>query len=735
MNKNTWVVDGRKADGAVLCAVLAQAFSDKCARLDAMRVKVAEELGEVDARILNKETKKRLREQEREARELERELRRVGSAIKRQLQEADKAIVLYAKPFGGGHPSEREIARMDLLFHPTQSLRRHCDGLSSFHCKFTSRGLGSRRSEKSRMYKPGEAVRHLRYIIRESAREIVRGGLVSNISPEPDELAGFFAALEELETHDRSNANVYMSLVLSLPHELSPKARLEVLGEVTSLLAAEGLPYVGVLHAPDPRGDQRNYHAHIMFSLRPCVVEAAGRYLFSVDKLSDLNDETFIYPFRQQVALIFNEAMKREDLSRRFTHLSNKERGLAEGSGKSTPGQKHWQRKEAELQAMQSEHKLRTARSNVIVALQTTLLEVAGARTPDLSVVLQRLRAGALQLVATHLKNIAIDAQQRSRRLSDVRASAGAMVTKRVTSRGESSTRAAESTQAAPVTKVARTQPVDRGSERRRSIAAAARRLRIGSVPVTKTSKGFNVATYSPGLFDQIERFEAEDVIQRLHQRNWQDLLTKVRAEVEGATRMPATLRSDRPRLERDFMPLEYRAAYAAAAKSDDMQRLLRELRDEWIKREQRAKAKLRLEEAEAREKKGKHAAAVVARLEGLILAGRWSRDALNKAKPDIDVVCDQLVAGGLVMRKVGNELTFYVAQSLTRGAIIRLKQSQMGTGILKALGKVTLDEPLGASLSELPSVSVPLPQPVPTPINEWEEPPAVWHRGGGMEM
>jgi hypothetical protein len=236
-------------------------------------------------------------------------------------------------------------------------------------------------------------------------------------------------------------------------------------------------------------------------------------------------------------------------------------------------------------------------------------------------------------------------------------------------------------------------------------------------------------------LFDQIERFEAEGVIQRLHRRNWQDLLTKVRAEVEGATRMPATLRSDRPRLERDFMPLEYRAAYAAAAKSDDMQRLLRELRDEWIKREQRAKAKLRLEEAEAREKKGKHAAALIARLESLILAGRWSRDALNKAKPDIDVVCDQLVAGGLVMRKAGNELTFYVAQGVTRGAIIRLKQSQMGAGILEALGKVTLDEPLDASLSELPSVSVPILQPVPTPSNALEEPTAVWHRGGGMEM
>ena len=734
MNKNTWVVDGRKADGAVLCAVLAQAFSDKCARLDAMRVKVAEELREVDARILNKETKKRLREQEREARELERELRRVGSAIRRQLREADKAIVLYAKPFGGGHPSEREIARMDLLFHPAQSLRRNRDGLSSFHCKFTSRGLGSRRSEKSRMYKLGEAVRHLRYIIRESAREIACGGLVSNISPEPDELAGFFAALEELETHDRSNANVYMSFVVSLPHELSPKARFEVLGEITSLLAAEGLPYVGVLHAPDPRGDQRNYHAHIMFSLRPCVVEAAGRYSFSVDKLSDLNDETFIYPFRQQVALIFNEAMQREDLNRRFTHLSNKRRGLAEGSGKSTPGQKHWQRKETDLQAMQSEHKLRTARSNVIVALQTTLLEVAGARTFDVAIALQRIREGAHRLVTTQVKSIALHAQQRSRRLADLRASVEVVAPERLVETGGRVSPTAARTPAASLATVARTQPVDRGSERRRAIAAAARRLRLGSVPIMKTPAGFVVASRSP-WFEQIDRFEGEDIIQRLHQRNWQVLLRQVRREVEGAALMPVTLRSERPRLERDFMPPAHRAAYAAAAGSDDMQGLLRELRDDWITREQRAKARLRREQAEARERKKRHAAAVVAHVEGLVRAGRWSSEAFDRAKPDIEVVRDQLIAGGLVMRKAGNELTFYVAQDVTRGSVIRLKQSSLGTGILEALGKVTLYDPLDERQEKFSSVSVPLSQPVQTGNNEREYPTSVWNRGGELEM
>ena len=140
------------------------------------------------------------------------------------------------------------------------------DGFSSFHCKFTSRGGGN---GGGRAYTRSEVIKSVRYILRDAAREIEGGGIVSNISLDPDAIAGVFAAIEELEMLGRDNANVYMSLVISLPHELDADQREEVLKELCSVFVELGVPVVGVLHKPDNNGDQRNYHTHITFSMRP----------------------------------------------------------------------------------------------------------------------------------------------------------------------------------------------------------------------------------------------------------------------------------------------------------------------------------------------------------------------------------------------------------------------------------------------------------------------------------
>lgn len=106
------------------------------------------------------------------------------------------------------------------------------------------------------------------------------------------------------------------------------------------------------------RGDPRNFHAHVMFSLRPCEITTPGEYAFSKVKFSELNDESFIKPFRHRVADILNSALEREGRAPRFTALSDADRGLeprSKESGKSSPGQKHWERKAEDLGLMRRE--------------------------------------------------------------------------------------------------------------------------------------------------------------------------------------------------------------------------------------------------------------------------------------------------------------------------------------------------------------------------------------------
>ncbi len=307
----------------------------------------------VEALALARQHRKRLCDLDRERRKLEGDARAVGAAIRRSVRAQERrTFPLRCKlaALSGKRKGTLRSRKFETLAGLTHSRPSYVagDGFSSFHCKITSRGLGGRRLARGRPYTRGEAVRAVRYILREAAREIAGGGMVSNISLDPDEIAGVFAALEELEvTAGAKDANVYLSIVVSLPHELESE-REALLREICEPFDEEGLPYAAVLHAPDPDGDQRNYHAHIMVSLRPFRREDDGSFAFATGTAADLNDAAFIAPFRARVAERMNAAMERAGHKRRFTARSRKERGLEPvdpRNAKSTPGRKHHERR------------------------------------------------------------------------------------------------------------------------------------------------------------------------------------------------------------------------------------------------------------------------------------------------------------------------------------------------------------------------------------------------------
>jgi len=339
MGKTRWYAKGREVSSADIAFALDEKRAEK------------------------KKRAKVLREQMLARFKAEADDRKVGAAIRRAVREQERqfrnTIRAAVWPLPGRDTKNRDRqfeSMLGLTF--TRASVKHGDGLSSFHFKVRSRGFGERRQNRAHIFRAGETVKCLRYVIRDAAREIQDGGLISNISDDPELLAGFFQAVEDFERNDRSNAMVYMSAVISLPHELTPSEREQVLRDICAILARHDLGHVGVLHAPDAEGDQRNFHAHLLFSMRPVEALGMGAFAFSTEKHSDLNDASFIGEMREEIAEIFNRAMARAGHTRRFTHLSKAARGLpamSKTEGKSGPGKKAIERKERDLTLMRAE--------------------------------------------------------------------------------------------------------------------------------------------------------------------------------------------------------------------------------------------------------------------------------------------------------------------------------------------------------------------------------------------
>ena len=324
---------------------------------------------------LSRQHLRRVAQMEREAAERDADAREVGRALRKALINGRGRFPIgcFLPKASGTRKSSGRLQSFEQLLglnHPKR-LKPAGGGLSSFHCKFTGRGLGNHRRATGRPYKRGEAVQAVRYILREDARELPGGGIVSNISQDPDIIAGLFAGLEELElAGGRTNATVFMSLVVSLPYELEAEQRLHTLADVCRPFADAGLPHAGVLHAPDPDGDPRNFHAHVILSWRPFQHLDDGQVAFADTTLSERNTPEGHFVFRQSVAEALNAAMAKAGKPRRFTAESNAARGLKpvpKGEGKSTPGKKHSERREKKREAHEAE---RDAQNRRIIALQ-----------------------------------------------------------------------------------------------------------------------------------------------------------------------------------------------------------------------------------------------------------------------------------------------------------------------------------------------------------------------------
>ncbi|MCW2365835.1 hypothetical protein M2341_001282 [Sphingobium sp. B7D2B] len=198
------------------------------------------------------------------------------------------------------------------------------DGLQSLYVQWKSRGL---KSISGRAWRPGEAGRFARYIMREDALEGGEAGWMSNIGDDRTEVTAFWRALEQVERLNRENANVYLSIIIPLPYGLTEKQRIGLAEAITRPLEARGIPFVAALHRPDPGGDNRNYHLHLQAANRYVVRKSAYDWDFSAATWSGLNTAAGMKLMRRHFVVQINEALARAGRKRRYTHLTRAERG------------------------------------------------------------------------------------------------------------------------------------------------------------------------------------------------------------------------------------------------------------------------------------------------------------------------------------------------------------------------------------------------------------------------
>ena len=128
-------------------------------------------------------------------------------------------------------------------------------------------------------------------------------------------------AIEAVER--RKDAQLSREIQLSLPHELEPDQRKELLrGFVQEQFVDRGMIADVNIHLPDNGGDQRNHHAHVMLTMREMTGEGFG------NKSREWNDPELLSQWREGWANHQNNALERHGHNARVSHLSYETQGI-----------------------------------------------------------------------------------------------------------------------------------------------------------------------------------------------------------------------------------------------------------------------------------------------------------------------------------------------------------------------------------------------------------------------
>jgi hypothetical protein len=139
----------------------------------------------------------------------------------------------------------------------------------------------------------------------------------------------------------RKDAQLARHIEVALPHELTPEQRLELVREfVRDEFVSKGMIADIAMHAPDREGDQRNYHAHILLTMRVLTGDGFGNKCreWNPDftraqeegraKTGFVVQTSQLEQWRSTWADYTNRALEREGIEARVDHRSLAEQGI-----------------------------------------------------------------------------------------------------------------------------------------------------------------------------------------------------------------------------------------------------------------------------------------------------------------------------------------------------------------------------------------------------------------------
>ncbi len=125
----------------------------------------------------------------------------------------------------------------------------------------------------------------------------------------------------------RINSTLGREIELALPSLLSPEERQRITEKFAAELVERYHVAVSVaIHAPGGKGDDRNHHAHILFTTREMTPEGLGKKTRVLDDRKTGPQE--VVKLRELAADIINESLAAAHSDIRVDHRSFKERGI-----------------------------------------------------------------------------------------------------------------------------------------------------------------------------------------------------------------------------------------------------------------------------------------------------------------------------------------------------------------------------------------------------------------------
>lgn len=137
--------------------------------------------------------------------------------------------------------------------------------------------------------------------------------------------------LVEMEKREaRKNSITGRKIVLALPHELHRERQIRLVDAATKVFGKmHGCAGIWAIHAPDRKGDPRNFHAHIIISARR--VDGGARLGEKTRELDDMKSGGMIIEaWRKAWAILMTDELREIGIDKHLEHRSHRRIGKAE---------------------------------------------------------------------------------------------------------------------------------------------------------------------------------------------------------------------------------------------------------------------------------------------------------------------------------------------------------------------------------------------------------------------